>query len=295
MRNTVMLFKFNFIKNYSNYVYFRINYIFRFSWAYLKYHITNAVFFVLPFLKPPPLPTIMTLSHDFVERHKQLFFENVKKEGEWNKSIDKIFYLKKDYNNYMKDANNELEEKWKTKILYINTPRGNVMLSYDSFKLAFMYYCDCNLSYDILNALAMDYVIKFRCLDFFVDNVCYEENKSPFIQLYFREDADKKEKPEKKENKLFEDNKNVFIKKKVVKKEKNVKKDEKKEPEREIIRNKFVNMGKITNFSFLQKQKVDIPTNGFNANWTKNLKKENKLQRELFNYKDFKKLKEVTV
>ena len=79
----------------------------------------------------------------------------------------KIFYNKKEYKQAIKEENNDLEKKWKSNILYKNTPRGNILMYYDAFKLGFVYTCDTSVSYDILNALAMKYVTEFRCLDFF--------------------------------------------------------------------------------------------------------------------------------
>ena len=157
----------------------------------------------------------------------------------------------------MKQQNNELEEKWRTSVMIKNSPRGNVIMCYDSFKQGFMYYCDKDLTFDLLNSLAAMYVIQFNCLDFFIDNHYFSENKTPFIELYQKEEKKKKKRkttnlPKKS---LFEENKDVFVKKKLDKsKIKKEEKEEKKEPEKEVFTNKFIKMGKIHNFSFLKKK-----------------------------------------
>jgi hypothetical protein len=46
-------------------------------------------------------------------------------------------------------------------ILIDRTPYGNVIMHYDVFKNGFAYYSDINLSYKIINAVAMKYVLTF--------------------------------------------------------------------------------------------------------------------------------------
>jgi hypothetical protein len=63
----------------------------------------------------------------------------------------------------MTESNTELEKMWRTRILFENTPRGNVIMFYDPYKLGFSFYCDQKIiSYDILNAIATKYVRMFR-------------------------------------------------------------------------------------------------------------------------------------
>ena len=193
----------------------------------------------------------------------------------------------------MKEQNNFLEKKWKSSVLIRKTPRGNVIMCYDSFKLGFMYYCDNSIPYDILNCLASYYVIHFSCLDFFVDNEYYKDNKSKFVNLYYKEDNKEKEK-EKKKNSVFIENKEVFIKKKpkqnINKEDKTEKNKEADEKPKEILRNKFINMGKCVNFSFLNKKCIVNENNNFQTDWNKKLNSENELQKQVFNYADYKKM-----
>ena len=302
-----MLF-FNFktyLSPYSTYLINLCSGAFKISYLYINHYWNRTLYYLFPSFRPKPIPTIMTLSKDFSENEKIHFINSIENtEKNWNESIDKLFYIKKMYKQSMKEKDNELEKKWKANVLYNHTPRGNIIMYYDAFKLGFVYMCDTSVTYDILNALAMKYVIRFRCLDFFVDNSVYEKNNSPFIDLYFKEDADKdenkeetKEDKKKKENSQFiKDNKDVFIKRAKVETKKQeikqeTKQEEKKEPEKEIICNKFINNGKISNFSFIQKEKKIVKTNGFNSTWVENLNQESNLQKETFNYKDFKNMR----
>jgi hypothetical protein len=103
----------------------------------------------------------------------------------WNENIHPIFYDKDKFGKYIKNKNNELEKEWKSRILIENTPRGNVIMHYDVFNEGFVYYCDQScVSYTILNAVAMKYVITYRCRDFFKDETCIPIGfTSPFIQF----------------------------------------------------------------------------------------------------------------
>jgi hypothetical protein len=87
----------------------------------------------------------------------------------YNENIDAIFYSKPEWTELLKDENNYLEKKWRTKILIENTPRGNIIMHYDAYKLAFAYYSDQTVPYQVLNAVAMKYVLTFFCRDFFMD------------------------------------------------------------------------------------------------------------------------------
>ena len=103
-----------------------------------------------------------------------------------NKNTDKEFYDIQKYEDLMKIENNDIEIKWRTRILIENTPRGNIMMYYNSFKRGFAYYSDQQgVPYVILNTMAMKYVRVFQCRDLFMDDkVTPEDSPSPFIQIY---------------------------------------------------------------------------------------------------------------
>lgn len=259
----------------------------------LYFLLKSHIYYYFPYFKPL-IKTQKTANEILFDKTKKYFLDRVGSYKDLNTNIESVFYDKKKYNEKMKQQNNELEEKWRTSVMIKNTPRGNVIMCYDSFKQGFMYYCDKDLTFDLLNSLAAMYVIQFKCLDFFIDNVYFKENKTPFIDLYQKEEK-KKTKEEGKPSKksLFEENKDVFVKKKLDKSKSKIKfkKDEETEPEKEVFTNKFIKMGRCNNFSFLKKIVKKNENNSFTSSWTSKLNQENELQKNVFNYKDFKNLK----
>lgn len=222
----------------------------------------------------------------YIEKHNNEFIKTYKKG--LNDNIDNYFYIKKELNEILEKKDNILEKKWKQRILYESTPRGNIVMYYDPYKLGFIYYCDTNsISYPILNAVAMKYCTIYRCHDFFTDNEKIpNEEETTFIKLHCKEEP-KKEKSNKKTNKI--DN-NVFAKLKNYSKAdvNNESKDENTK-KKEFYRNKFVYMGKINNIPFLQSIKVQNNSiNGFSSQYTEDLQGESNLQKSVLSFKDFK-------
>ena len=121
---------------------------------------------------------------------------------------------------------------------------------YDAYKLGFSFYFDQKvISYDILNAAAMKYVIMFRCRHFFMDELFIpSEHKSPLIDIHFP--------PEKKTlpviKKQRDDKVNSSWLNQILQSSdsKSKDKDEPKEPEK--MKNKFLYLGKIANYSLTQ-------------------------------------------
>jgi hypothetical protein len=109
---------------------------------------------------------------EYIELQKNKFLLSFQDEThDWNSNIDEIIKDQTQLAEFLKDSKNDLEKKWRTRILIENTPRGNVIMFYDIYKRGFSYYCDqAVMPYDIMNAVAMKYVLKFRCRDFFVDS-----------------------------------------------------------------------------------------------------------------------------
>lgn len=86
-----------------------------------------------------------------------------------NSSIDPLFYSKDEYKSAMEIYDNEYEKAWKRRVLIDSTPRGNVVMYYDPFKMGYSYYSDQHIPYSVLNAVAMKYSTVYRCADFFMD------------------------------------------------------------------------------------------------------------------------------
>ena len=113
----------------------------------------------------------------------------------WNQNIDPVFYDRKELSKVLETKKNVLENVWNSRILYESTPRGNIVMFYDVYKEGFSYYSDqTGIPYKILNAVAMKYVITFRCRDFFMDETI---SSSPFIK--YNKDEEKKEQDKKNE------------------------------------------------------------------------------------------------
>jgi len=215
---------------------------------------------------------------------------------EYNSNIDPVFYSTKKYTELLKDENNALEKQWRTRILYETTPRGNIALYYDVFKQAFSYYSDQSISYPILNVAAMKYCLAFRCRDFFMDeNIIPEGSVSALLELTRAEEIAEIAKNKKTVKEMLPDIKNANFAKfknysnKVKDESKDLTKDESKsqykpnEAEKSI--NRFLYLGKMINFSFIQKipqKKVVIKTATRYDNMFGHI------DRECVNYKMFK-------
>ncbi len=225
---------------------------FHFIWcilAYYYYYTLNK----LGLRTPPKLkPTVTSLSDLYIEKRKQQLLSTYNKDATFNESIDPIFYSKPDYKQVMETPNNHIEEYWKKRILLENTPRGNIIMYYDAYKLGFVYYCDnASLPYSIINAVVMKYVTTFRCRDFFIDiHVKPETQSSPIIALY-------KDEPQKKsEQKVAKPTSTAFAKLK------NYREDTSKpaQPQQEQkTTNTIIYQGKIGNFSMTQPLPKALP------------------------------------
>jgi hypothetical protein len=203
----------------------------------------------------------------------------------YNSNVETVFSDKKEFTEYMKTQNNEIETIWKTRILMENYSRGNIIMFYDAYKLGFSYYCDQNVvSYDILNAIAMKYVITYQCLPFFIDETVLPEDYNLELKIHYVED--KKEKRSVDVNHSFAKLRNYNATTSTENKnEKN--KNEKKTEDK--LRNKFVYLGNIRNFKICQTPIKKHSLNHFSSCLLDGLAKDNKAQKECINYADFKK------
>jgi hypothetical protein len=160
-----------------------------------------------------------------------------------------------------KQESHPYEGQWKTRILMQPSPQGNVIMYYDLFKEAFVYYADRQLTYAQLNMHAMKYVRLYGCRDFFLDTAVLPDDViNPFNQMRQDEVAAEKQKKQEKRDKLKLDfDSSVFVKKKSSEKDKTDDKNNATENKKEAIVpvkpkciNNFRYLGKTTNFSMLQ-------------------------------------------
>ena len=238
--------------------------------------------------------TILNQTDQYVKERTDQF--NKKNNGSSN--CQSIFYNKDEFFAMIREQNNDIEGIWKTRILLENTPRGNIVMFYDVYKQGFSYYSDTNsMPYNVLNSAAMKYVNLYFCRDFFVDNEgISKEAESPLINLYHREPVKTKNKSENSSTNKIGDtsafaklkNYNKPIRNTNKKQDSTTKSDSL--PVEEIIRNKFIYLGKMVNFSFIKKEKRVLPQNGFKTNLLDGVSTESQLQKQVLNYKDFKAL-----
>lgn len=269
-----MIFKFNIIPTFFYSFFFNIFSIFKY------------------FLFKPNTLLIKNISindsdNNFIDINKRnflkLFDTNIDRPLK-NSNIDSFFYSKNIYQESFNNNYTVIENKWKSKILFVNTPRGNIIMYYNPYKLGFSYFSDQFVPYNILNSVAMKYVLFFNCCDFFFDEfIRPDTDKNPLLSLL---DEDKKIINNDEKNtieKIKPLKSNTFIKLKSYNNkfsnntdcnDKNIKQKE---------RNRFINMGKICNFYFLQKPvKYNVLFPNFENNDLTNIHK------EVFNYKDYK-------
>jgi hypothetical protein len=192
----------------------------------------------------------------FIELNKIKFLDILQKKSlDLSKNINPIFYEKREFIEYMKNQNTELENSWKTRIQMISTPRGNIIMVYDAYKLGFAYYSDQNtLSYDILNSCAMKYVIAYQCADFFIDEyILPDESKNP-LKIHYLDTV-----PDTNTNKINENRieykKNTTLKSPFMKPKQN---NISTQSQNNKLRNKFIYLGNMRNFSPCQKPKKTV-------------------------------------
>ena len=189
---------------------------------------------------------------DYVKENEK-FSSLFLKEGT-NINIHPDLYCDKTFKNNHDQDWCIVENMWKSRILFQNTLQGNVIMYYDIYKMAFVYYSDMQISYKWLNYCAMKYVRIFYCRDFFLDDSFLPATiKNPFNQNKIKGEKEDIEKKEEKKKKMEIDfHSEVFLKRKEIptKKPKEIK------PPKEEMTEKFVNnfryMGKLINYSFLQ-------------------------------------------
>jgi hypothetical protein len=212
-----------------------------------------------------PTPQIITKKNkkkdekdEYIEKHQQHFVDSYDSSIDYNENIQKEFYIKEDYDKLIVQNNNILESSWKHRILIEHSPLGNIIMFYDAYKQGFSYYCDVNIPYNILNCVAMKYVLKYFCRDFFIDNSIVPKNVcSPFLHMHEIEKS-------KENRKKIDVTKGPFAKLKTYKPESKNGVKQKEQKMENFIKNKFIMCGKIYQFSPLQSVpkkaiKRDIP------------------------------------
>lgn len=214
-------------------------------------------------LTKPTAPTSVYKSEPDYETvyKKELAFFKTDPIEKANSNIEKELYDYDKRKTIFAESANETEKRWRSRILIEHTYRGNVIMYYDSYRMAFAYYSDEQVvPHKALYHAAIKYVVRYRCRDFFIDMDVFPDN--PMIEVLKKEDEILKTKSKPTYNPEGE------IKKPPVKKEKEKpnpvfaklkdyrnKKDDanKDKPKDHPFSNKFVRMGKTCEFNIIQR------------------------------------------
>ena len=224
--------------------------------------------------------------------------------SEYNQNIDPLFYDRAAYKKLMEEPNNFLEKEWKSRILYENTPQGNIIMYYDVYKEGFVYYSDqTSIPYKLLNIVAMKYTMTYRCIDFYIDEQFIPNNPSFMIKFMHDEEQSENEKKQKIRKELLSMNEKInsssslkhsdnspFVKFKSSTKTTNTEDTTKTEKPTNYIRNKFIYMGKVNNFSMIQKTRVNKQQKNTPTMYEYDdiFSKDMESQRNVLSYKSFK-------
>ena len=210
---------------------------------------------------PPPDPEDI-----YKEKAKQLFNQSCIKDINYNQNVDMCFYDRKLYESIMQ-VPNDLERIWKQRVLMESTPRGIVIMYFNAYKRGFEYFSDQSMPYVLINAIVMKYVLRYFCRDFFIDE-CESVEMSPLIDIY------EKDAYQKKSEKVIDMKSGPFLKSKNYVQKNPVQspassqnipvikigtQNFSNEPEKEYVKNRVIHMGKICNFSMLQKYNIPRP------------------------------------
>ena len=188
-----------------------------------------------------------TPSEIFLKRLENKFRESYdNKKVDWNENIDERMLSE-----ISDEDKKTMENMWKSRIMTHYTPRGNVTMMYDIYNEGFKYYSDTSgIPYSVLNAMAMVYVLRFRCRDFFVDEATIPNGySSPFIKKFHETEDEEQTKKKKYVQKMVHDSKSPFAKLKSRvpnKKEVLLFNDDSK------MKNRFIHHGKLQNFKLTQ-------------------------------------------
>lgn len=261
---------------------------------------------------PPKSPNVL-----YIEKEKQRFitlFEPTEPStiptNDNNSNMESVFYNLEEYNKIVASANSYLEKQWRARILFENTPLGNIAMFYDVYKRGFTYIADTSfINSEMLNAVAMKYVRIYKCRDLFIDE--YLSPKcSPIIKLLEEEE---KSDNDKKLQKMKDNNIDVsklksasFAKLKKYDTSAAATKDKtgtststaqaSSKKERILYKNKYIYGGKLRDYQFMQPvPKPKPPQVTFaNSQFSSIFEQEHSLQcdiieRKQMSYKDFRK------
>ena len=120
--------------------------------------------------KETPIPIIQTEQQIIIPQPTTVCICEPKYEDKYkDKLLEHSLQIRSNYDTC--DAS-MIEEEWKhlkNNILIENTPVGNVLMYYDSFKDTFIYYSDRIVPYKYLDTVGRKYVLQFKCVQLYYD------------------------------------------------------------------------------------------------------------------------------
>jgi len=240
-------------------------------------------------------PVLELSANDKYKQYQKNVFMKSFDEKVANENIEPVFYIRPEYNKIVQFPNNHLECKWKTRLLIESVDNNIIIMFYDAYKEGFSYYSDRQVNYDILNAVSMKYCRTFLCRDFFMDESYFVTDKmmSPFLKIRKHEEAVERE----KQNKSRATNNIIsgpFAKLKKysiepsnkVEYSKNTTPEDSSKP-KDINKNKFIYLGKITNFHIIKT--IPKTMKRFSTELSKSLvESSTSVQNRVLSYREFK-------
>ena len=263
--------------------------IFYYYFKYVVFRIKIFIMICYQYFYPVIKQKTLTENNEiFFDKYKKKLTNALTNHDKFNTNLIPEFNDINKLNNLVNN-NKNYENIWKNRILYVNTPMGNIYLYYDVYKMAFVYFCDKIASSDVLNAVAIKYVTTYFCIDLYVnekDIGIHVDNNNHLKALIKYNDYDK---PKLIHNTDNRDDSGVFVKKKPNPNEKKQNKkqqeqEQQQEQEREYFKNKFIYAGKMYSAKLL-KRDIIYPNNNFKSSLLDNISTE----KNRVSWKDFKK------
>jgi len=234
------------------------------SIVFLKNSTKTVFFYFKDKISPPSKPSARAEPTIEELYKKDINFYKTMTTTDANTNIDPILYDYTLRKTLFVEENNPTEKQWRSRVLFENTYRGNIIMYYDAFRMTFSYYSDEQIvPYKALHHAAMKYVVRFRCRNFFIDMETFPDN--PMIEVLRKEDDSLKTKAKmnhgpsigNQENKPKpqQDNKQnaVFARLKDYSNTTNDKNKQQQNKPKHLFSNKFVRIGKMCEFNILQK------------------------------------------
>jgi len=104
-------------------------------YAYFFYIFTRITYlFGKPINSTPRIQTMQERTDKYIKQQKTGFLNTYSQPDTFNTSITDILYSVDKTKELFLDETHPLEKEWKTRILFENTPHGNIIMYYDIFK-----------------------------------------------------------------------------------------------------------------------------------------------------------------